>query len=323
MNDAPPADLLYIKEHPAEFPGVTSQQTTQRTYPQGQLPGAQGAYPAAQVLGYVGTINSAELKSRASQGYQAGDAFGQAGLEYQYETQLHGTAGRQELEVDPHGDVAGVLKTTPSEPGDNIVTNIDTNLQQVADSALATQVQALRNTYDPAVQQQGRLLPGRHRRGRHGDEPPDRCRLRHVVVPELQPERLGRRDLPAGLLGADRPDQQRAPAQPGDRRSVHPRVDLQAQHGDRGPAVRPLDAVDSRTTTAARSRRPGCQYNSTTCIFHNSSTGEPPAATTCRRRSRCRATTSSTTWATCSTPSPPSTAPPPSRTRRRSTAWAS
>jgi len=65
MNDAPPTDLLYIKEHPAEFPGVTSQQTTQRTYPQGALPGAQGSYPAAQVLGYVGTINSAELKSRA------------------------------------------------------------------------------------------------------------------------------------------------------------------------------------------------------------------------------------------------------------------
>ena len=51
MNDAPPTDLLYIKEHPAEFPGVTSQQTTQRTYPQGALPGAQGSYPAAQVLG--------------------------------------------------------------------------------------------------------------------------------------------------------------------------------------------------------------------------------------------------------------------------------
>ena len=83
---------------------MSSVQTTERTYPQVELPGpAQGGYPAAQVLGYVGTINSAELKSRASQGYQAGDAFGQSGLEYQYETAAAGTPGRQELEVDPHG----------------------------------------------------------------------------------------------------------------------------------------------------------------------------------------------------------------------------
>ena len=68
MTDAPLADVLYIKEHPTEFPGVASEQTTQRTYPQVQLPEAQGTYPAAQVLGYVGTINSAELTSRASQG---------------------------------------------------------------------------------------------------------------------------------------------------------------------------------------------------------------------------------------------------------------
>jgi penicillin-binding protein 2 len=150
LTDAPLTDIVYIKEHQAEFPGVTSQQTTERTYPQLELPGpAQGSYPAAQVLGYVGSINNAELQSRAKQGYLAGDAFGQSGLEYQYETQLHGTPGREELEVDPKGQVAGVLKSTPPSPGDNVVTNIDTNLQQVADNALATQVETLRRTYDP------------------------------------------------------------------------------------------------------------------------------------------------------------------------------
>jgi len=151
MSNAPLADIVYIKEHQAEFPGVTSVQTTQRSYPQAELPGpAQGSYPAAQVLGYVGTINAAELKSRASQGYLAGDAFGQSGLEYQYETALRGNSGHQLLEVDPQGQVAGVLKTVPSVPGANIVTNIDTNLQQVADNALATQIGNLRKSFDPA-----------------------------------------------------------------------------------------------------------------------------------------------------------------------------
>jgi penicillin-binding protein 2 len=151
LNDAPLSDILYIREHQAEFPGVSSTHTTQRTYPQIQMPGpAEHSYPASQVLGYVGTINTSELKARAPQGYLAGDAFGQSGLEYQYQTVLHGTPGSQKLEVDPKGQVAGVLKSVAPQPGANVVTNIDTNLQQVAENALATQVQNLKKTYDPS-----------------------------------------------------------------------------------------------------------------------------------------------------------------------------
>ena len=143
------SDILYISEHQVDFPGVSSVQTTERTYPQGELPGpAQGEYPASQTLGYVSTINSAELKADAAKGYQAGDAYGQSGLEYQYETQLRGTPGTQDLEVTPQGQVAGTVKTTPATAGDNVVTNLDTNLQQVADNALAAQILNLRKTYD-------------------------------------------------------------------------------------------------------------------------------------------------------------------------------
>ncbi len=146
MDNAPLSDILYIKEHQSEFPGVTSVATTQRSYPQTEMPGpAQNGYPASQVLGYVGTINSTELASRQSEGYQAGDPFGQSGLEYQYEPYLRGTPGQQQLEVDPEGQVVGTLKTTAAVPGDNLVTNIDTNLQQVADNALATQITNLRS----------------------------------------------------------------------------------------------------------------------------------------------------------------------------------
>jgi penicillin-binding protein 2 len=149
MSNAPPSTILYIKEHQDDFPGVESVETTQRNYPQTELPGpASAGYPVSQSLGYVGTINAAELKSRASQGYQAGDAFGQSGLEYQYESELRGAPGQQQLEVDSKGRVVGTLKATPATPGDNIVTNIDTNLQQVADNALASQVAALRHSFD-------------------------------------------------------------------------------------------------------------------------------------------------------------------------------
>lgn len=149
MDNAPLSDIVYIREHEAEFPGVSSVATTQRYYPQLEIPGpAQGAYPAAQALGYVGTINSSELAANKSQGYEQGDAFGQSGLEYQYEHYLRGTPGKQELEVNPVGDVVGTLKTTPAVSGDNLVTNIDTGLQQVADDALARQIVTLRQTRD-------------------------------------------------------------------------------------------------------------------------------------------------------------------------------
>jgi penicillin-binding protein 2 len=150
LPNATPTEILYIKEHPDDFPGVSTSTATQRNYPQLEFPGpATGFYPASQTLGYVGTINSTELQSRAAQGYQAGDAFGQSGLEYQYEQSLRGVPGTQQLEVDAKGQVVGTLTTVPAKPGDNLVTNLDIGLQQVADNALASQVQSLRKTLDP------------------------------------------------------------------------------------------------------------------------------------------------------------------------------
>jgi penicillin-binding protein 2 len=149
LDNAPLPDVLYVKEHAGEFPGVTVAQTTQRDYPQLELPGpAAGGYPAAQTLGYVGSISASELKTNASKGYQAGDQFGQSGLEYQYESALRGTPGQQQLEVDAQGQVVGTLKTTPAQSGNNLVTNINLGLQQVADDALATQIATVRQTPD-------------------------------------------------------------------------------------------------------------------------------------------------------------------------------
>ncbi len=149
LDNAPLQYVLYIKEHPADFPGVSVVQTTQRNYPQAEIPGpAAGGYPAAQTLGYVGSISASELKSLAGQGYQAGDEVGQSGLEYQYESALRGTSGQQQLEVDAQGQVVGTLKTVPAKSGNNLVTNINLGLQQVAEDALATQIATVRQTPD-------------------------------------------------------------------------------------------------------------------------------------------------------------------------------
>ena len=274
LTDAPLEDVVYIKEHQAEFPGVSSQQTTQRSYPQTQLPGpAQGTYPAAQVLGYVGTINTAELKSRASQGYLAGDAFGQAGLEYQYETQLHGTPGQQQLEVDPKGQVAGVLKSTPPTPGGNIVTNIDTNLQQVADDALAAQVQSLRQGFDPACNNKAGCYPAATGGAVVVMNPQNGAIYAMSSYPSYDP---------SVWVGGIAQSAYSALSDPANNQPLLNRAidglytpgstfklntaTAALQTGLIGPGFSYYDSGEFKT--------PGCQYNSTTCVFHNSA-GDP------------------------------------------------
>ena len=56
LTGAPTATVQYLSEHRTEFPGVSLQQVTERTYP-------QGGTTAAQVIGYVSPINATELKT--------------------------------------------------------------------------------------------------------------------------------------------------------------------------------------------------------------------------------------------------------------------
>ncbi len=274
MEDAPTSDILYIKEHPTEFPGVSSVQTTQRTYPQLEMTGpAQGFYPAAQVLGYVGTINSAELKSRASQGYQAGDPFGQSGLEYQYEPELRGTPGQQELEVDPQGQVAGILKTTAAEPGDDIVTNLDTNLQQVADNALATQITTLRNSYDPQCNNNAGCKPAATGGAVVVMSPQTGAVYALSSYPSYNPT--------VWVGGISDADYAALSAPANNEPLLNRAIEGLYTPGSTFKLNTATAALQTGLITPATTyddsgifKAPGCQYNCTTCIFHNSS-GDP------------------------------------------------
>ncbi len=268
------SDILYISEHQDDFPGVTSVQTTERTYPQSELPGpASSGYPASQVLGYVGTINSAELASRKAQGYQAGDPFGQSGLEYQYETQLRGTPGTDEVEVTPSGTVAGTVKTTPATPGDNLVTNIDTNLQQVADNALASQIVNLRKTRDPQCDNNTGCYPAATGGAVIVMNPQTGAVLAMSSYPSYNP---------SIWVGGITTDQYSALSNPLNNDPLLNRaIDGQYIPGSTfklNTATAALNAGLITPTTPyydnGTFKTPDCQYNSTTCVFHNSE-GDP------------------------------------------------
>ncbi len=214
--------------------------TTQRNYPQLEIPGpATAGYPAEHALGYVGTINPSELKAQPGEGYQPGDDYGQSGLEYQYQSQLRGTPGTQQLEVDPQGQVVGTVKTTPAVAGDNLVTNIDTGLQQVVDNALASQI----------------IYAARHARPGRGHPRP----APNGAVAVLDPQTgavLALSSYPyynpnVWVGGISHGQLQRSPAEHGTNDysidgELPPGLDVQADHGHRRPADRAHHAVDHR-----------------------------------------------------------------------------
>ncbi len=133
--------VQYLAEHKSAYPGVTVQQTAERTYP-------QGGTTAPGVLGYVTNINAAELKANRDRGYTDSSEFGQAGLEGEYEKYLAGIPGEDQLSVNVLGDVVGTKRTRDPVEGDTVVTNIDLNLQNAVQSALASAIEADRNTLD-------------------------------------------------------------------------------------------------------------------------------------------------------------------------------
>jgi penicillin-binding protein 2 len=136
LESAPLSDVLYIGEHASMFPGVSTVADTNRTYPLGQT--------GVQMLGYVGQISSDQLQAHQSQGYELGDLYGQSGLENQYQGSLRGRPGVDKVEVDAHGQVVGSLGETPPTAGDDLITNIDSGLEQTLQQALDAEIASLK-----------------------------------------------------------------------------------------------------------------------------------------------------------------------------------
>jgi penicillin-binding protein 2 len=134
---------IYLKEHQSDFPGVDAQSLPDVSYPNGST--------AAQVVGYIAPINSAQLAARKDQGYQPGDLVGQSGVEESAEPWLRGQPGNTRLLVNAAGQVYGTLSQTPPVAGHDVQTSIDLGLQKELDSALAQEVGSLGGVHTAAA----------------------------------------------------------------------------------------------------------------------------------------------------------------------------
>ncbi len=99
-----------------------------RNYPFGDL--------ATHVVGYVGRINEEEMKQLPIAEYRGSTFIGKLGIESAYETQLHGTTGYSEIEVNVQGRPLKTLKEIPPIAGANLHLTLDMELQKTAYDAL-------------------------------------------------------------------------------------------------------------------------------------------------------------------------------------------
>ncbi len=136
--------VAQINERNSEFPGVSIDTKSVRTYNNGTL--------AAHVIGYTRTISDDEYKERKDT-YEMDDIIGKTGIEAVFEEYLKGTSGEKQVEMSVDGTITGEYTTKDAIAGSDVVLTIDANLQKVTEEALANCVEKIKSggfaeTYD-------------------------------------------------------------------------------------------------------------------------------------------------------------------------------
>jgi penicillin-binding protein 2 len=133
-ENATQADIAWVDAHTLEFPELRVELQPQRRYPEdGKL---------AHVLGYVGEISpeQLELPQYKNKGYKPGDIIGKEGLEKVYDSYLRGRDGYRKVIVDSRGHIQDEVERVEPQPGQDLVTTIDSDLQNAAEDQLRNSV---------------------------------------------------------------------------------------------------------------------------------------------------------------------------------------
>src|SRR5665647_2360262 len=113
------------------FPGVEIKARLFRDYPYGEK--------TSHMIGYIGRINDTEVSQLEDEdlaaNYRGSDYIGKTGLEQSYESDLHGTTGIEQVEVDANGRAVRVISRTAPVPGNTLVLSIDIKLQEIAEQS--------------------------------------------------------------------------------------------------------------------------------------------------------------------------------------------
>lgn len=111
---------LAFKSHESELPGMRIQQSAIRNYADGEK--------FAHIIGYEGLIKKEEHEEFPE--YLLTDRIGKTGLEFQYETYLHGVHGAQQTLVDSRGNTVKDLVDKTPIAGKDLHLHIDAEMQK-------------------------------------------------------------------------------------------------------------------------------------------------------------------------------------------------
>ena len=128
-SDLPREEALVLEEKTLGMAGVVIDKRAIREY--------KSDSGLAHILGYTGLISESELEKNSS--YLISEDFGKAGIEREYQSELRGEPGVEQVEVDSKGKIVSVLsgeERTDPVAGNNVVLNIDYALQSKMSEAL-------------------------------------------------------------------------------------------------------------------------------------------------------------------------------------------
>lgn len=141
-QDANSIIITKIQEHKQYLPGVIVEAIPVRHYVYNEL--------AAQVFGFIGSINEDEYRVRKEQGYNLNDFIGKDGLEREWEEILRGIDGGLQVEINALGEEIQIIGAKPGIAGKGLVLTLDANLQKSAQVALQEQIIMSRSIGEPA-----------------------------------------------------------------------------------------------------------------------------------------------------------------------------
>jgi penicillin-binding protein 2 len=132
---------LILKVKTADLAGVGIAADPVRQYE--NIPGLAG------LLGYVGKVSDRDLKNNPN--YKSSYEIGKDGLESFYEKYLRGVPGVSQIEVDSKGRQQRELASTQPMPGNNLILNVDSGLEQVLSNSLSGMMTSSKATGGVAV----------------------------------------------------------------------------------------------------------------------------------------------------------------------------
>ena len=138
--------VIEVEAKALTLDGISVSVSSTRVYPNNTL--------ACHVIGYIGRIQNYDTyyESYQPKGYSMSDLIGLDVVEKTMEDWLTPNTtqrkGKRIVEIDRYGAISRTLSTTEATDGNNIKLTIDSNLQRVAEQALAENIEEIRNTQE-------------------------------------------------------------------------------------------------------------------------------------------------------------------------------